>query len=209
MFVDEDLIQRNQDTINFFNADAMFEELSNFVDKYGYKYIFNRDFATEEECIINYCVRSHAVKLAMDACEHYSKAILIKNGYQWDDMKNVGHNLLRAYELFIDDDKDIIKNTVFFKDSPLIDYSAYKSNSTVKLLISDDLRTPKSESVSFEERLSSLSSERILPNIKSRYPGQTLVDYDEKFIIAYATILHELCYKYKTIREFYGDEIAL
>ena len=33
MFIDEKLIQENQDVINFFNADAMFDELHNFFRK--------------------------------------------------------------------------------------------------------------------------------------------------------------------------------
>ena len=111
MFIDEAIIQRNQDAINFFNADAKFDELHKFIEMYGYNYIFNRNFNSEEELVQNYCIRSHIVNLAME--------------------------------------------------------------------------------------------ERVLPNIKSRYPGQTMVDYDEKFIVAYAYILHELCYKYKNKREFF------
>lgn len=207
MFIDEKLIQENQDVINFFNADAMFDELHNFLEKYSYEYVFNRDFKTKEECVLNYCVRSRAVKLAMDACEHYSKAILIKNGYQWDNMKNVGHNLLKAFNLFSDEDKDIIKNTIFFDNGPLnysLDFSIKP-----KVFITDQLKTPRLNNNTFEEILLSLSSEKILPNIKSRYPGQALVDYDEKFVISYAYILHELCYKYKRTREFFESESIL
>ena len=178
-----------------------------FLEKYSYEYVFNRDFKTKEECLLNYCVRSHAVKLAMDACEHYSKAILIKNGYQWDDMKNVGHNLLKAFNLFSDEDKDIIKNTLFFDNSPH-NYSLDFLNKP-KVLISNQLKTPRLNNNTFEEILLSLSSEKILPNIKSRYPGQALVDYDEKFVISYAYILHELCYKYKRTREFFESESIL
>lgn len=205
MFIDENLIQRNQDIINFFNADAMFDELHKFMEKYDYDYIFNRDFNSDEDLILNYCIRSHIVKLAMDACEHYSKAILIKNGSSWDEMKSVGHNLLKAYDLFDNEDKNIIKNSIFFKNSPTNEISFDYTN-TMKIYINDELKTKKLDNVSFEEILLSFSSERVLPNIKSRYPGQAMVDYDEKFVVAYAYILHELCYKYKNKREFFENK---
>jgi len=204
MFIDDSLIQRNQDIINFFNADAMFDELHKFLDKYGYDYVFNRDFSSDEELIRNYCVRSHVVKLAMDACEHYCKAILIQNGLSWNDMKDAGHNLLRAYNLLDDEDKNIIKNTIFFNRSQTIP-RLFGFTKIMQIYIEDSLKSEKLENLSFEDILSSFSSGRVLPNIKSRYPGQAMIDYDEKFIVAYAYILHELCYKYKTKREFFEN----
>ncbi len=206
MFIDEMLIQENQDVINFFNADAMFDEMDKFLEKYGRGRIFEREFDTKENCILNYCIRSHVVKLAMDACEHYSKAILIKNGSHWDDMKSVGHNLFKAYNLFSDEDKKAINNAMGFNSDPkgegILDYI----DSLSTIYIDEGLKTKKLDNASFEEILLSLSTERVLPNIKSRYPGQAVVDYDEKFVVAYACILHELCYKYKNKREFFDNE---
>ena len=98
-------------------------------------------------------------------------------------------------------------STIFFDNGPL-DYSLDFSIKP-KVFITDQLKTPRLNNNTFEEILLSLSSEKILPNIKSRYPGQALVDYDEKFVISYAYILHELCYKYKRTREFFGSESIL
>ena len=202
MHIDEKLIQNNQDIINFFNADAMFDDLQRDIEKYGYDYIFKREFDTEEEVLINYSVRLRIVKLAMDACEHYSKAILIKNGSNWDEMKSVGHNLLKAYNLFDEEDKNIIKSSIFFENSPQNE-SSFDNPNTMRIGINNKFKTKKLDELSFEEILLSFSSGKVLPNIESRYPGQKMVDYDEKFIVAYAHILHELCYKYKSKREYF------
>ena len=49
---------------------------------------------------------------------------------------------------------------------------------------------PDEYNIPLTDYLNSFASGKILLNIKSRYPGQTIVDFDEQFILALAKLLH-------------------
>lgn len=93
----EDIINRNQDLINYLNADNMFLNLDNILKEYGKDFILKEEHDTEEECVRSYVVRSTVMKVATECIEHYAKAILIQNGHSWDESKSWGHNLLNLY----------------------------------------------------------------------------------------------------------------
>lgn len=93
----KDIINRNQDLINYLNADNMFLNLDNILKEYGKDFILKEEHDTEEECVRSYVVRSTVMKIATECIEHYAKAILIQNGHTWDESKSWGHNLLNLY----------------------------------------------------------------------------------------------------------------
>ena len=122
MQIDDSLIYKNQNYINYWTAESSYKDLSRFVsdyitrieDSFGVTYshedIFKREFDDEAECVDNYCVRSKIVKLATETCELYCKAILVEQGKNWGEMKSIGHNLLDCYNSLGEEDKILIES---------------------------------------------------------------------------------------------------
>lgn len=213
MRINESLINKNQSFINFWTAESSYTDLKEFVEKYitkienesGVSYchadIFQRDFENEEECLANYCVRSKVVKLATETCELYCKAILIDNGKSWGELKSLGHNLLDCYSALNQDDKTLIESIPL---DYIMGYSCF-----YPLFLSPPVgcknnykeEYPDEYPVPLTDYLNSFATGKILPNIKSRYPGQTLVDFNEQFILALAKLLHSFSHTKRAIEK--------
>lgn len=212
MRINESMISKNQRFINFWTAESSYDDLRNLVEKYlarkedetGVSYshesIFQRDFDTEVECIDNYCIRSKVIKLATETCELFCKAFLIDNGKTWGELKNLGHNLLDCYNALNDDDKNLIESIPL---DYIMGYSVfYPLFLTPPVGCEDNYKEeyPEEYAVPLTDYLSSFASGKILPNIKARYPGQTMVDFNERFILALAKLLYSF-YHTKTAAE--------
>ena len=121
MQINESLINKNQNYINYWTAESSYRDLAKFVGAYTVKMqdstgvtynsdnIFKREFENEDECVDNYCIRSKIVKMATEVCELYCKAILIERGKNWGQLKDIGHNLLDCYDSLDEDDKILIE----------------------------------------------------------------------------------------------------
>ena len=101
MFVmNEELLSKYQNDINYANADNMFDALERLVNRYGRDFILEKYHLTEVDCVKSYVVRSNAIKCACDSIEHYIKAMLIQDGHTWDESKSLGHGLLALYSKY-------------------------------------------------------------------------------------------------------------
>lgn len=202
MRISESLISKNQNFINYWTAESSYNDLEGFVNKYltriedenGISYnhdsIFQRDFESETECLNNYCIRSKVVKLATETCELYCKAILIDNGKNWGELKSLGHNLLDCYNALNEEDKKLIESIPldYIMKYPVF-YALFLSP---PVGCKDNYKEeyPDEYTIPLTDYLNSFAGGKILPNIKSRYPGQTMVDFNEQFILALAKLLH-------------------
>ena len=202
MQINDSMISRHQNYINFWTAISSYNDLRHFAGKYVEKIIngnsttydhdrmFQKDFNSEEECLENYCIRSKIVKMATEACELFCKAILINNGKNWGDAKQLGHNLLACYNSLNDDDKKLIECVPldymmdFAMFGPLMLSPPVGCEDNYKEEYPDEYPIP------LTDYLNSFATGNILPNIKSRYPGQSMVDFNERFILAFTKLLH-------------------
>ena len=202
MQIDDSLINKNQNYINYWTAESSYKDLSRFVgdyitrieDSFGVTYshedIFKREFDDEGECVDNYCVRSKIVKLATETCELYCKAILVEQGKNWGEMKSIGHNLLDCYNSLGEEDKILIESIPLDYMMNVSFFNAILITPPVGCEKSYKEEYPDEYKISLVDYLSSFATGRILPNIRARYPGQTLVDFNEQFILALAKLLH-------------------
>lgn len=106
--MDEELLGKYQNYINYSNADGMFDALEQIINKNGRDFILREEHETEEECVKSYVERSKAMRFAMDAIEHYAKAILIENGSTWNESKSWGHNLLDLFNNLDETSRSIV-----------------------------------------------------------------------------------------------------
>ena len=202
MQITEALVDKNQNYINYWTAKSSYDDLKQFVTKYittiegeygvswDHSHIFERDFNSEEECLNNYCIRSKIVKLATETCELYCKAILIYNGKNWGELKSLGHNLLDCYNALNEDDKRLIESIPLDYMMEVTFFDAILISPPVGHEYDYKEEYPDEYSISLTDYLNSFASGKILPNIKSRYPGQTIVDFNEQFILALAKLLY-------------------
>ena len=202
MRITESLIDKKQNYINYWTAESSYRDLAKFVSSYtakkqdssGVTYsadeIFKRDFDNEDECIDNYCIRSKIVKMATEVCELYCKAILIERGKNWGQLKDIGHNLLDCYNALDDDDKILIESVPldYIMGNPM--FYAFIISPPVGCERNYKDEYPDEYRIPLVDYLNSFATGRILPNIRARYPGQTLVDFNEKFILGLAKLLH-------------------
>ena len=202
MQITESLINKNQNYINYWTAESSYNDLKEFVnkyiatveDEYGISYdhscIFQRDFESETECLDNYCIRSKVVKMSTETCELYCKAILVDNGKNWGELKSLGHNLIDCYNALNDEDKNLIESIPidYMINFPVFD--AIFISPPVGCEHNYKEEYPDEYSIPLTDYLNSFASGKILSNLKSRYPGQTLVDFNEQFILALAKLLH-------------------
>ena len=202
MQINESLINKNQNYINYWTAESSYRDLAKFVDAYTVKMqdstgvtynsdnIFKREFENEDECVDNYCIRSKIVKMATEVCELYCKAILIERGKNWGQLKDIGHNLLDCYDSLDEDDKILIESVPldYIMDSTV--FYAFFISPPVGCARNYKEEYPDEYQISLVDYLNSFATGRILPNIKARYPGQTLVDFNERFILGFAKLLH-------------------
>lgn len=206
MQISESLIGKNQNYINFWTAESSYNDMEAFVSKYiavidnefGTSYdhssIFQREFDDEKECLNNYCIRAKVVKMATETCELYCKAILVYNGKNWGNLKSLGHNLLVCYNALSEADKNLI-------ESIPIDY-IMNYNCFYPLFLSPPVgcehnykeEYPEEYSIPLTDYLNAFAAGKILPNIKARYPGQAIVDFNEQFIFALAKLLYSFSY---------------
>jgi hypothetical protein len=217
MQINDSMISNRQNYINIWTAISSYNDLRHFAgqyiekrtDEFGTTYhhdrIFEKDFESEEECLENYCIRSKIIKMATETCELFCKAILIDNGKNWGDAKGLGHNLLDCYNSLSDDDKNLIECvpldymmsfTVFF---PILLSPPAGCENNYKEEYPDEYPIP------LTDYLNSFATGRILPNIKARYPGQSLVDYNERFILAFTKILHSYVFTKKVMKTGLDD----
>lgn len=213
MQITEKLVSKNQNYINYWTAKSSYDDLKEFTNKYitiikdknstsyDHKNIFKRDFDSEDECLNNYCIRSKIVKLATETCELYCKAILIDNGKNWGELKSLGHNLLDCYNTLNKEDKRLIESMPldYIMNFPMFD--ALFLTPPVGCEYDYKEEYPDEYSIPLTDYLNSFASGKILPNIKSRYPGQTLVDFNEQFILALAKLLHSFSCTKKLIEK--------
>ena len=202
MKISESLISKSQNFINYWTAESSYNDLKEFVNKYiltvndasgtsfDHSSIFQREYNNERECLENYCVRAKIIKLATETCELYCKAILIDNGKTWGELKSLGHNLLDCYNALSADDKNLIESVPldYMMDVPIFD--AIYLSPPVGCEYNYKERYPDEYTIPLIDYLNCFASGRILPNIKARYPGQVLVDFNERFILALAKLLH-------------------
>lgn len=202
MQISESLVSKNQNYINYWTAESSYNDLKEFVSKYiatiedenGISYdhssIFQRDFDSESECLKNYCIRSKIIKLATETCELYCKAILVDNGKNWGELKSLGHNLLDCYNALNDEDKRLIESIPldYIMNFPV--FNAIFISPPVGCEYNYKEEYPDEYSIPLTDYLTFFATGKILPNIKSRYPGQTIVDFDEQFILALAKLLY-------------------
>ena len=212
MQIDDSLINKNQNYINYWTAESSYKDLSRFVgdyitrieDSFGVTYshedIFKREFDDEAECVDNYCVRSKIVKLATETCELYCKAILVEQGKNWGEMKSIGHNLLDCYNSLGEEDKILIESIPLDYMMNASFFNAILITPPVGCEKSYKEEYPDEYKISLVDYLSSFATGRILPNIRARYPGQTLVDFNEQFILVLAKLLHSFFHT-KKIKE--------
>ena len=202
MKISESLISKNQNFINYWTAESSYNDLKEFAnkyiltidDKYGTSFdqrsIFQREYNSETECLENYCVRAKIIKLATETCELYCKAILIENGKTWGELKSLGHNLLDCYNALSADDKNLIESVPleYMMDFPIFD--AIYLSLPIGCEHNYKEEYPDEYNIPLTDYLNYFASGKILPNIKARYPGQVLVDFNERFILALAKLLH-------------------
>lgn len=214
MQINESLINKNQNYINYWTAESSYNDLAGFVsdyitkieDQFGTTYthedVFNREFDSEKECIDNYCVRAKIVKLATETCELYCKALLIEQGKNWGEMKSIGHNLLDCYNSLNEDDKILIESIPLEYMMGLSIFNPIFITPPVGCDRNYKEEYPEEYNISLVDYLNSFATGRILPNIRARYPGQSLVNFNERFILAFAKLLHSFIYTKKLKKAF-------
>ena len=217
MQINDSLINTYQNYINYWTAKASFNDLREFVStfitenktdfgtSFDHSMIFVRDFESEIECVKNYCIRSKVIKMATETCELYCKAILVENGKNWGELKGLGHNLLDCYNALNEADKNLIESIPLDYIMNFSTFDALFLSPPVGCADNYKEEYPDEYPIPLTDYLNSFASGRILPNIKARYPGQTLVDFNEQFILALAKLLHSFSIT-KKIRENLKDK---
>lgn len=112
--MNDELLQKYQNVINYENADIMFKELKKLLDENGPDFIFETQHKTEEDCVKSYVLRANVMRFASEAIEHYCKAILIQNGKTWADSKSFGHNLMELFNNLDNRTRNILKNSFVY-----------------------------------------------------------------------------------------------
>lgn len=89
-----------------FNLEEVNRKATTLYNNLHYKDVFIDDKDLEklmrqvEENMLNYYIlSSRTMNIASDTCEYLGKAILLKEGLDWKDIKHKGHNLYEIYEL--------------------------------------------------------------------------------------------------------------
>lgn len=202
MQISDSLINAHQNYINYWTAKASYNDLRDFVRNYlaenandsgasfDFSKVFLREYESEFECVENYCVRSKIVKMATETCELFCKAILAENGRDWGELKGLGHNLLDCYNALNETDKNLIESIPLDYMMAFSRFDAIFLSPPVGCADNYKEEYPDGYPIPLTDYLSSFASGRVLPNIKARYPGQTLVDFNEQFILALAKLLH-------------------
>ena len=105
-------------------------------------------------------------------------------------MKDIGHNLLDCYNALDDDDKILIESIPldYIMGNPM--FCAFIVSPPVGCEQNYKDEYPDEYRIPLVDYLNSFATGRILPNIRARYPGQTLVDFNEKFILGLAKLMH-------------------
>lgn len=105
-------------------------------------------------------------------------------------MKDIGHNLLDCYNALDDDDKILIESIPldYIMDNPM--FYAFIISPPVGCERNYKDEYPDEYRIPLVDYLNSFATGRILPNIRARYPGQTLVDFNEKFILGLAKLFN-------------------
>ncbi len=246
----EELINSEQNLINYLNADNIFKALEQILMIYGRDFILKEEHETKEECVESYVARSNAMRFACDAIEHYAKAILIQNGHTWDESKSWGHNLLDLFNNLDEESRSLVISTLspltlnifdfsqqqnlyekemiclinLFAENSLLEESPeelvryYLNNNTagsvdnndnlkpVVLLDGNITRIKPEQTVDGElEKLNSQSNpgkpRQPLFGIKSRFPGQYLVEGNAEFLISLAYTFNKISCLYREREE--------
>ncbi len=242
----EELINSEQNLINYSNADNIFKALEQILITYGRDFILKEEHETKEECVKSYVARSNAMRFACDAIEHYAKAILIQNGHTWDESKSWGHNLLDLYNNLDEESRFLVRSTLLpafspqqnlyekemicliklFEENSLLEESPeelvryYLNNNTVGsvdnnanfskipiILLGENITRIKPEQT-VDDELKKLSSQsnpgkprQPLFGIKSRFPGQYLVEGNAEFLISLAYTFNKISCLYREREE--------
>lgn len=205
-------VHNNQKYINFWNAYAYYNDLVEFFEKYALKVetddgysinvddMFKRDYEKYEEQLVSYCRRSKMIKMATETCELLCKAILVEEGKDWSDMKGLGHNLKNLFNNLPSEKKNLIMeiDIDFFARIPTF-YPIMIQACGTKYWDNDEQTKNYNKILDY---IDSYSQGKILPNIKARYPGESLVDFNERFICAFVKLLYSLSYLY-TNEDYY------
>lgn len=209
MEINKSIIERNQDKINFWVAKESYKDLVNFVMShlktnkeakvFDYSNLFNENCNNEEECVNDYCVRTRIIKIATETCELFCKALLIKNGKEWNELKSLGHNLLNCYNSLSDDDKLLIESFPMEMVSGICSF--YPMIITPPYCCEENYKSkyPDEYEKQLIDCLAPYSTGTPLSNIKSRYPGEDIVTSDARFILGYTILLFSFCVTKKYI----------
>ena len=250
--MDEKLIKKHQNLINYLNADSMFSGLEQIINNNGKEFILKEEHETEEECVKSYVARANVMKIACEAIEHYAKAILIQNGHTWDESKSWGHNML---DLFMNLDKEskslilvtlmpynkldshdlvnnyddydkammylikmLCKNYLIENPEEINNNYIDNTNNFDKYIYNEPYKQPyipQDENIvgmkddqTVEGELKKLNPEKIpgqpkqqLFGIKSRFPGQYLVEGNAEFLISLAYTMNQISHIYRQSEE--------
>ena len=246
----EELINSEQNLINYSNADNIFKALEQILSMYGRDFILKEEHETKEECVKSYVARSNAMRFACDAIEHYAKAILIQNGHTWDESKSWGHNLLDLFNNLDEESRILVRSTLsslnifdfsqqqnlyekemiclikLFEENSLLEESPeelvryYLNNNTVGsvdnnanfskipiILLGENITRIKPEQT-VDDELKKLNSQnnpgkprQPLFGIKSRFPGQYLVEGNAEFLISLAYTFNKISCLYREREE--------
>ncbi len=250
--ITEEMIENNQNFINFENADSMFEALDSIIKAHGSEYIFKREHEIEEDCLRSYVLRSSVMRFSCDACEHYAKAILIQNGSSWDNLKSWGHNLLDLFSNLDEESRSLIISALmpnnYFNSDEYRLFNLSEEQNSIEVLyellqkyniieekvekskqfnlkhfneinyydtssniinLDEMIKTPiiYSDNIKALENGKSVTGELAdlnppkvsgqtkaqLLSIKSRFPGQYLVDGNAEFLVSLAYAFNQLC----------------
>lgn len=212
MVINETLLDKNQDYINFWNAFRSYNDLNSFMGyftlfdhetlEHTIEHVYKRDFNDEKTVIDNYLIRSAIIKKATETCELFCKAILVANGKNWNEMKSLGHHLLDCFNSLPLNQKKMILNAPFDR----IVSRPYDLHTEIIQLSETDNQNV--EGIDILNCLSDFETKPVLPNIKARYPGEDIVDFDERFIVGYTRVLYLLSLQEYTKNNIFVESLS-
>lgn len=213
--IDSSDIELNQKYINFWTAYAFYDDLVNFCNNFIIENdnglsitfddndLFNKDYNNKSEELNSYCIRSKVIKMATETCEIFCKAMLIDEGKKWDEMKGLGHNLSKLIDALPEDKKQLLLSMPidYFMHLPTF----HPIHLTPAIFDDEDeIEDNYKEMISY---IDSYSQGKILPNIKARYPGESLVDFNGRFIVALVKLLYSLAITYTDYKDYYSESL--
>ncbi len=210
MDINDEERREYQIIINWMKCNQFLKELKSLKEEKSSKYLYDSDESKEKyNSIHSYVIDTSIVNKYLDMIEHCGKALLIIQGKSWDELRRLNHNVLDIYNALSSDTKiaicdrfskpeqEYIVNGDRFS-SPLIGLQRIYVKGTQ--IETTDYETKNNEIIGkltqfTHARDNSGNITRILMNIKTRYPGESISKFTEsdfEFLDKFTSYLYHI-----------------